>query len=43
MKRKIFFEFAAREETLIYLLENNLKILSEQYPKAIQDDQQRKD
>jgi len=35
-----FFEFAAREETLVYLLERNLKILNEQYPKAVRIDQQ---
>jgi hypothetical protein len=35
-----FFEFAAREETLIYLFEKNLKILNEQYPNAVRTNQQ---
>ena len=35
-----FFEFAAREESLIYLLEKSQKILHEQYPKAAATDQQ---
>jgi hypothetical protein len=35
-----FFEFAAREETLIFLLEKNLTILNEKYPKAVRTDKQ---